>query len=112
MNPETLIETYTQIGAAGFCIIFLGFMLTNVIKSLRHQDTELENIRENMSKMGEVISNSQSIILKLVDRTQRESEQQSDERNRRHEQLTENLGEVQKDLAKLDGVISRLNGKN
>jgi len=56
-------------------------------------------------------NNVESILLKLLDRIQREGEQQSDERSRRHEQLLDELGESSKELARLSGSVSRLNGK-
>ena len=51
MDTTTLIEAYGTLGATGFCVVFLGYMLINLIKSQKHQDQELETIRENISKM-------------------------------------------------------------
>ena len=57
-------------------------------------------------------NNVEGILLKLLDRIQRESEQQNDERNRRHESMIEALGDVEKQLSRMDGIMSRLNGNS
>lgn len=112
MDTTALVEAWGELGAMGFMAIFFGFMITNLIKSQKHQDIELETIRENIMAMSEVISNSQSIVLKLVDRIQRESETQGDERNRRHEALLRCINETDNQLSEIKGIISRLNGRH
>ena len=111
MDPQLLLESYATLGATGFCVIFLGYMLINLIKSQKHQDQELELIRENISKMSEVLSNSQSIILKLVDKTQRINEQQSDERNRRHENVMLSHQDLLKEFDDVSDKISYISGR-
>ena len=111
MDTTSLIEAYGTLGASGFCVVFLGYMMVNLVKSQKHQDGELEDIRENLSKTSEVISNSQSIILKLVDRIQRESEQQSDERNRRHESIMASHQDLLKEFDDVSDKVSFLQGR-
>ena len=67
MDTATLMEAYGTLGATGVISLLFGFMITNLIKSQKNQDSELEAIREILSKTSEVISNSQSIILKLYE---------------------------------------------
>ena len=100
------MEAYGTLGATGVISLLFGFMITNLIKSQKNQDSELEAIREILSKTSEVISNSQSIILKLVDRVQRESEQQSDERNRRHESLMKEVDDLSDKVSYMSGRIN------
>ena len=111
MDTSTLLEAYGELGVIGCCMILFGLMITNLIKSQKHQDEELEAIRENSASMGEIMSNTQNIVLKLVDRIQRESEQGNDERNRRHEALLREINEMDNQLSEIRGVISRLNGR-
>jgi predicted RNase H-like nuclease (RuvC/YqgF family) len=111
MGAEALLDSYMTLGASGFCVVFLGYMLINLVKSQKAQDGELETIRENISKMSEVISNSQSIILKLVDKTQRINEQQSDERNRRHESLMQSHQSLLKEFDDVSDKISYISGR-
>lgn len=106
MDPVFLLESWGTLGATGVISLLFGFMITNLIKSQKHQDGELEAIREILSKTSEIISNSQSIILKLVDRIQRESEQQSDERNRRHEAVLREIDDLSDKVSYLSGRIN------
>lgn len=106
MDTTTLIEAYGELGVIGCCMLLFGFMITSLIKSQKHQDGELEAIRENASGMAEVLSNTQSIVLKLVDRIQRESEMQSDERNRRHESLMKEVDDLSDKVSYLSGRIN------
>ena len=106
MDPVLLLESWGTLGATGCISLLFGFMITNLIKSQKHQDGELEAIRENASGMAEVLSNTQSIVLKLVDRIQRESEQQSDERNRRHESLIKEIDDLSDKVSFLQGRIN------
>ena len=109
MDTSTLIEAYGTLGATGFCVIFLGYLMINLVKSQKHQDGELETIRETISKMNEVISNSQSIILKLVDKTQRVKELQEDSDSRRFESMMKEIDDLSDKIAYITG---RLNGKS
>tara|TARA_R110000796_G_scaffold33027_11_gene86000 strand:- start:1963 stop:2292 length:330 start_codon:yes stop_codon:yes gene_type:complete len=109
MNTATILEAYGTLGATGMISLLFGFMITNLIKSQKHQDEELESIRENISKMNEVISNSQSIILKLVDKTQRVKESQENSDSRRFESLMKEIDDLSDKIAYITG---RLNGKS
>ena len=111
MDPQLLIESYMTLGATGFCVVFLGYMLINLVKSQKAQDGELEAIRENISGMSEVISNSQSIILKLVDKVQRINEQQNHERNRRHESIMQSHQSLLKEFDDVSDKVSYLSGR-
>lgn len=111
MTTELILESYMTLGASGCCVIFLGYMLRSLVQSQKAQDGELEAIRETISKMSEVMSNSQSIILKLVDKTQRLNEQQSDERNRRHESILLSHQSLLKEFDDVSDKISYLSGR-
>lgn len=106
MDTITLLESWGELGAMGAISLFLGFMITGLMKSQKHQDGELEAIRENLSGMSEVISNTQSIILKLHDKIQRTGEQESLERNRRHESLMSEVDDLSDKISYLSGKIN------
>ena len=69
-----------------------------------------DKIQVNIAKSESTGNTVEGILLKLLDRIQRESEQQNDERNRRHEAMLEALGDVEKQLSRMDGIMSRMNG--
>ena len=112
MDPTNLIEVYGELGAIGIISVCMVLMITNLIKSQGTQSKVLESLKINMAKIEETQENSEQILLKLIDRNQRDSEQQSDERNRRHEQLLEEVSDLSRDLAEVKGSISRLNGRH
>ena len=106
MDPQLPIESYMTLGATGFCVVFLGYMLINLVKSQKAQDNELEAIRENISAMSEVISNSQSIILKLVDKSTRISETQNESASRRFETLMKEIDDLSDKISFISGRIN------
>ena len=111
MDTTALLEAYGTLGATGMISLLFGFMITNLIKSQSAQNESLDKISVDIAKSENTSENIEGILLKLLDRIQRESEQQSNERSRRHEQLLEEQGEISKELARLSGAVSRLNGK-
>ena len=111
MDTATLLEAYGPLGATGVISLLFGFMITNLIKSQSAQSESLDKISVDIAKAESTSENVEGILLKLLDRIQRDSEQQSDERNRRHEQLLEEVSDLSKDIAEVKGSISRLNGR-
>jgi hypothetical protein len=112
MDFNLLMESWGTLGATGVISLLFGFMITNLIKSQNAQSESLDKIQVDIAKSETTSDNVQGILLKLLDRIQRESEQQNDERNRRHESMIEALGDVEKQLSRMDGVMSRMNGNS
>ena len=110
MDFNLLLENWGNLGATGVISLLFGFMITNLIKSQNAQSESLDKIQVDIAKSESTSDNVQGILLKLLDRIQRESEQQNDERNRRHESMIEALGDVEKQLSRMDGIMSRING--
>tara|TARA_R100000655_G_scaffold25256_1_gene51322 strand:+ start:19140 stop:19475 length:336 start_codon:yes stop_codon:yes gene_type:complete len=107
MDTQVLLESYSTLGATGFCVVFLGYMLVNLTKSQTSQNDSLDNLAVSQAKSEETITNVEGILLKLLDRIQRESEQQSDERNRRHESIMKEVDDLSDKISYMSG---RLNG--
>ena len=110
MDFNLLMESWGTLGATGVISLLFGFMITNLIKSQNAQSESLDKIQVDIAKSESTSDNIEGILLKLLDRIQRESEQQNDERNRRHESMIEALGDVEKQLSRMDGIMSRING--
>tara|TARA_R100001443_G_scaffold114449_1_gene130483 strand:+ start:512 stop:868 length:357 start_codon:yes stop_codon:yes gene_type:complete len=111
MDTQTLLESYSTLGATGFCVVFLGYMLVNLTKSQASQNESLDNLAVSQAKSEETITNVEGILLKLLDRIQRESEQQADERNRRHESLMGSHKDLLKEFEDVSSAISYLQGR-
>ena len=100
-----MIEAYAEYGAIGVIVILFVMMITNLIKSQKAQNEDLDQIRQAIAKSETKMGNVEGIVLKLVDRWNR-----SDEISQRHrEDIVRELNDVTDDLAYLKG---RINGKS
>ena len=94
------------LGATGVLSLLFGFMITNLIKSQSAQNDSLDKISVDIAKSEGTTSNVESILLKLLDRIQRDGEQQSDERNRRHESVMKEIDDLSDKVSYLSGRIN------
>ena len=106
MDTTTLIEAYGELGVIGICMLLFGFMITNLIRSQATQNDSLDEISVNIAKSESTTENVEGILLKLLDRIQRESEQQNDERNRRHEAVMKEIDDLSDKVSYLSGRIN------
>ncbi len=110
MDTTTIIEAWGTLGVTGVMAVMFGFMIANIIKSQNAQNDTLDKLAVSQAKSEETTNNLESIVLKLLDRIQRESEQGNDERNRRHEAISRDIADMDAQLSEIKGIISRLNG--
>ena len=106
MDTTAMLEAYGTLGATGVISLLFGFMITNLIKSQSAQNESLDKISVNIAKAEGTTNNVEGILLKLLDRIQRESEQQNDERNRRHESMMKELDDLSDKISYLSGRIN------
>ena len=106
MNTTAMLEAYGTLGATGVISLLFGFMITNLIKSQSAQNDSLDKISVDIAKSEGTTSNVESILLKLLDRIQRDGEQQSDERNRRHESVMKEIDDLSDKVSYLSGRIN------
>ena len=100
-----MIEAYAEYGAIGVIVILFVMMITNLIKSQKMQNEDLDQIRQAIAKSETKMANVESIILKMLDRWNK-----SDATSLRHrEDIVKELNDVTDDLAYLKG---RINGKS
>lgn len=100
-----MIEAYAEYGAIGVIVILFVMMITNLIKSQKMQNEDLDQIRQAIAKSETKMANVESIILKMLDRWNK-----SDDTSQRHrEDIVKELNDVTDDLAYLKG---RINGKS
>lgn len=106
MGTEALIESYMTLGATGFCVVFLGFLLINLVKKSETQAESLKNLEVENKGQSESINNMEGMIIKLINRWN-----DSDAvRDRRYEQTMEAISDLEKQLSRMDGIMSRMNG--
>ena len=106
MDTTAMFEAYGTLGATGVISLLFGFMITNLIKSQSAQNDSLDKISVDIAKAEGTTANVESILLKLLDRIQRDGEQQSDERNRRHESMMKEIDDLSDKVSYLSGRIN------
>jgi len=91
-----------QIGAAGIIAVLFAFMIMNLIKSQREQTEDLEQIKQDLTKLSTEMSNTQSITIKLVDRMN-----VTDNSSQRHrEDIIKELNDLSDVLMEIKGHLS------
>jgi len=99
------MNIYAEYGAIGVIVSLFVLMITNLIKSQKLQNEDLDQIRQANAKLETKMANVESIVLKMLDRWNR-----SDETSQRHrEDIVKELNDVTDDLNFIKG---RMNGRN
>tara|TARA_R110002020_G_scaffold443176_1_gene654405 strand:- start:245 stop:547 length:303 start_codon:yes stop_codon:yes gene_type:complete len=99
-----MMEAYMEYGAVGIIVVLFVMMITNLIKSQKSQNEDLDDIRIHISKIEQTSKNVEGIVIKLIDRIGRQEETSS----RHREDIVKELNDVTDDLNFLKG---RINGK-
>ena len=97
---------YGEAGMIGVCAALLIYLVMNLSKKSEAQAESLKNLEVENKGQSENIANSESILLKLISRWN-----ESDAvRDRRYEQTMEAISDLEKQLSRMDGIMSRMNG--
>jgi len=92
-----------MIGVVGAMFVYLVISLSK--KSDAQEDT-LKNLEVENKGQSESINNMEGMIIKLISRWN-----DSDAvRDRRYEQMMEAVSDLEKQLSRMDGIMSRMNG--
>ena len=108
MDTGALIEAWGELGAIGCIALFLGLMITNLIKSQAVQNESLDKIAVDQAKAEETVANVESILLKLLQRM----DKSDDKLDRKIDTLRQDLSRIDNDLSEVKGAVSRINGRN
>ena len=99
-----MFEAYGEYGITAIVVGLFIMMILNLMKSQRSQYDDLDDIRVHIGKMETKVANSESIVIKLIDRIGRQEETST----RHREDIVKELNDVT-DL--LSFIRGRLNGK-
>ena len=99
-----MFEAYGEYGITAIVVGLFIMMIFNLMKSQRSQNDDLDDIRVHIGKMETKVANSESIVIKLIDRIGRQEETST----RHREDIVKELNDVT-DL--LSFIRGRLNGK-
>lgn len=101
-----MMAIYGEAGMIGVCAALLIYLVMNLSKKSEAQAESLKNLEVENKGQSENIANSESILLKLISRWN-----DSDAvRDRRYEQTMEAISDLEKQLSRMDGIMSRMNG--
>jgi len=96
------LSTYAEYGAIGVIVSLFVLMITNLIKSQKSQNEDLDDIRVHITKIEGNVDNVEGIVLKMLDRWNK-----SDDTAMRHrEAIIAELNDVTDDLNYLKGKIN------
>ena len=96
------LSTYAEYGAIGVIVSLFVLMITNLIKSQKSQNEDLDDIRVHITKIEGNVDNVEGIVLKMLDRWNK-----SDDTAMRHrEAIIAELNKVTDDLNYLKGKIN------
>ena len=110
-----MIEIFAEYGTIGVVVILFSYMVMNIIKSLKSQDEDLDDLRQSMARMATEISNVESIVIKLIDRfnvhdnaNQKRHEGTNASRSKTMERFGTRIELLERTVLRLEGRI--LNG--
>jgi len=110
-----MIEVFAEYGTIGVVVILFSYMVMNIIKSLKSQDEDLDDLRQSMARMATEISNVESIVIKLIDRfnvhdnaNQKRHEGTNASRSKTMERFGTRIELLERTVLRLEGRI--LNG--
>ena len=104
---QNFIDIYLQAGAAGLVCVLFAFMIMNLIRSQREQTEDLDRIKNDITKLATEMSNSQSIVIKLVDRLN----VSDNSREKFHIDIIKEINDLSDVMMEVKGSVSRINGK-
>jgi flagellar biosynthesis/type III secretory pathway M-ring protein FliF/YscJ len=104
---QNFIDIYLQAGAAGLVCVLFAFMIMNLIRSQREQTEDLDRIKNDITKLATEMSNSQSIVIKLVDRLN----VSDNSREKFNIDIIKEINDLSDVMMEVKGSVSRINGK-
>jgi len=82
------------------------YLVMSLSRQSREQQESLKELEIENKGQSESINNMEGMIIKLISRWN-----ESDAvRDRRYEQMMEAVGDLEKQLSRMDGIMSRMNG--
>ncbi len=104
-------SAYMEYGAVGIVCALFSYMVMNIIKSLKSQDEDLDELRQSMAQMATELSNVQSIILKLLDRINAKDKSEASRSERTNEMRSKSLERFGNRVEYLEKELIKLAGK-
>ena len=100
------MELYQEGGMIAVVGAMFMFLVYSLNKRSQEQARTLEDLKIENKGQSETLENMEGMIIKLIARWN-----ESDSvRDRRYEQTIEAMSDMEKQLSRMDGIMSRMNG--
>jgi len=100
------MAVYAEAGMIGIVGIMFIYLVISLSKKSEAQQELLRLLEVENRGQSETLENTESMIIKLIARWN-----ESDAvRDRRYEQSMEAISDLEKQLSRMDGIMSRMNG--
>ena len=100
------MAVYAEAGMIGIVGVMFVYLVISLSKKSDAQQETLKNLEVENKGQSETLENTEGMIIKLIERWN-----ESDAvRDRRYEQTMEAVSDLEKQLSRMDGIMSRMNG--
>jgi len=100
------MAVYAEAGMIGIVGVMFVYLVISLSKKSDAQQETLKNLEVENKGQSETLGNTEGMIIKLIERWN-----DSDAvRDRRYEQTMEAVSDLEKQLSRMDGIMSRMNG--
>ena len=100
------MAVYAEAGMIGIVGVMFVYLVISLSKKSDAQQETLKNLEVENKGQSETLENTEGMIIKLIERWN-----ESDAvRDRRYEQMMESIADLEKQLSRMDGIMSRMNG--
>jgi|TARA_R110001583_G_scaffold562_1_gene5069 predicted nuclease with TOPRIM domain len=100
------MAVYAEAGMIGIVGVMFVYLVISLSKKSDAQQETLKNLEVENKGQSETLENTEGMIIKLIERWN-----ESDAvRDRRYEQTMESIADLEKQLSRMDGIMSRMNG--
>ena len=106
-----MTEFYLEAGVVGVVVVLFSYMVMNIIKSLKVQNEDIDELRQAIHKMEAVIDNSQSIVIKLITRINEKEKSDALRSEKEEESKGKSLGRFGDRIERLERIIIRMEGR-
>ena len=106
-----MTDFYLEAGVVGVVVVLFSYMVMNIIKSLKVQNEDIDELRQAIHKMEAVIDNSQSIVIKLITRINEKEKSDGLRSEKEEASKGKALGRFGERIERLERIIIRMEGR-
>ena len=106
-----MTEFYLEAGVVGVVVVLFSYMVMNIIKSLKVQNEDIDELRQAIRKMEAVIDNSQSIVIKLITRINEKEKSDGLRSEKEEASKGKSLGRFGERIERLERIMIRMEGR-